>query len=74
MLRIQAYVKAALETTYPDLERLFCDKDIRFWLIAIPKNLTVTVTNMNLQGSLDKKYAVAYRFQWNPPRPRDREL
>lgn len=71
----QIYVKSAPETTYPELERAFRAQDVPLWLIAIEKpGLAATLTNMDLQGNLGKKYTVTYRFQWNPPRPRDREL
>lgn len=71
---IQTYVKSSPETTYSELERAFRDQDVPVWLIAIEKVLAVTLTNMDLQGHLGKKHTVTYRFQWNPPRPRDREL
>ncbi|KAL2152704.1 hypothetical protein VTH82DRAFT_5888 [Thermothelomyces myriococcoides] len=71
---IQIYVKASPEITYAELERAFRDQDIPVWLIAIEKALASTLVNMDLQGNLGKKYTVTYRFQWNPPRPRDREL
>lgn len=71
---IQVYVKSAPDTTYADLERAFRAQDVPVWLIAIEKTLAATFTNMDLQGCLGKKYTVTYRFQWNPPRPRDREL
>lgn len=72
---IQTYVKSAPETTYPELERAFRAQDVPLWLIAIEKqSLAATLTNMDLQGNLGKKYTVTYRFQWNPPRPRDREV
>jgi hypothetical protein len=71
---IQIYVKSAPNTTYADLERAFRAQDVPVWLIAIEKTLASTFTNMDLQGCLGKTYTVTYRFQWNPPRPRDREV
>lgn len=72
---VQIYVKSAPETTYRELESAFRAQDIPLWLIAIEKEcLSVTLTNMDLQGHLHKKYTVTYRFQWNPPRPRERPL
>lgn len=72
---IQIYVKSSPDATYPELEQAFRAQDVQLWLIAIEKpNLAATLTNMDLQGNLGKKYTVTYRFQWNPPRPRDREL
>ncbi len=71
---VQIYVKSSPETTYAELERAFREQEIPAWLIAIEKGLASTFTNMDLQGNLGKKYTVTYRFQWNPPRPRDREI
>jgi hypothetical protein len=71
---IQAYVKSSPEATYAELERAFRAQDVGIWLIAIEKPLASTFTNMDLQGNLGKKYTVTYRFQWNPPRPRDRDV
>ncbi|KAJ4302407.1 hypothetical protein N0V88_002551 [Collariella sp. IMI 366227] len=71
---IQIYVKSAPDAKYEELERAFRDQEIPLYLIAIEKPLAATFKNMDLQGNLGKKYTVTYRFQWNPPRPRDREL
>ncbi|KAK4237767.1 hypothetical protein C8A03DRAFT_15701 [Achaetomium macrosporum] len=71
---IKAYSKSSPETTYCELESAFRAQDIPLWLIAIEKPLTATLTNMDLQGHLGKKYTVTYRLQWNPPRPRERAL
>lgn len=72
---IQTYVKAAPETTYQELEKKLRDEKADLWLIAIEKSgLVATMTNMDLQGNMEKRYTVTFRFQWNPPRPRDREL
>lgn len=71
---IQIYVKASPETTYVQLEEALRAQDVNLWLIAIEKTVMSTMTNMDLQGNLNKKYTVTYRFNWNPPRPRDRDL
>jgi hypothetical protein len=71
---IKAYSKSSPDTTYEELEKAFRAQDIPLWLIAIEKPLAMTLTNMDLQGNLGKKYTVTYRLQWNPPRPREREL
>ena len=62
------------DTTYEDLERAFRLQDVKLYLIAIPKELSATFVNMDLQGNLGKKYTVTYRFQWAAPRPREREI
>lgn len=72
---IQTYVKSAPETTYQEIEKKLREQDTKLWLIAIEKGgLAATMTNMDLQGNMEKKFTVTFRFQWNPPRPRDREL
>ncbi|KAK3942229.1 hypothetical protein QBC46DRAFT_309557 [Diplogelasinospora grovesii] len=71
---VQSYVKANPDATYDQLEEAFRLQDIKVWLIAIEKDLMSIYTNMDLQGNLDKKYTVTYRFQWNPPRPIDRKV
>lgn len=71
---VQIYVKANPDTTYAQLEEALRAQDVNLWLIAIEKTVMTTMTNMDLQGNLNKKYTVTYRFNWNPPRPRDREL
>lgn len=71
---IQIYLKASPETTYVQLEEALRAQDVNLWLIAIEKPVMSTMTNMDLQGGLNKTYTVTYRFQWNPPRPRDRDL
>jgi len=71
---VQIYVKASPEATYVQLEEAFRSQGVDLWLIAIEKGgLAATMTNMDLQGNMEKKYTVTYRFQWLPPRPRDRE-
>ncbi|KAL1847537.1 hypothetical protein VTK73DRAFT_10328 [Phialemonium thermophilum] len=72
---IQTYVKAVPDTTYVQLEEAFRTQDLKLWLIAIEKpHLASTLTNMDLQGHLERKYTVTYRFSPNPPRPREREV
>jgi hypothetical protein len=71
---IQIYVKAVPETTYVELERAFREQEIPIWLIAIEREILPTLTLMNLQGHLNKKFKVTYRTQWNAPRPAEREL
>jgi len=72
---IQTYVKAQPDATFAGIEEGLRGEDVKLWLIAIEKPaLASTLTNMDLQGNTEKKYTVTYRFQWNPPRPVDREL
>ncbi|KAK1836026.1 hypothetical protein QBC39DRAFT_327151 [Podospora conica] len=71
---IQVYIKASPDTTYVDLETAFRAQNIDLFLIATERELAPTFTNMDLQGNMEKTYSVSYRLEWNPPRPRDREL
>ncbi|KAK4448243.1 hypothetical protein QBC34DRAFT_301591 [Podospora aff. communis PSN243] len=71
---VQVYAKASPETTFVDLEKAFRDQDIGLFLVAIEKPIAVTLTNMDLQGHMEKKFTVTYRFSFTPPRPRDREI
>lgn len=72
---IQQYVKACPETTYADLETAFRSQDIGVYLIAMEsQSMISTLTNMDLQGNLNKKYRINYRFDSKPTRPREREL
>lgn len=72
---VKMYVKAMPDTTYPELEKLLRDETIGLFLIGIEKeHLLSTLTNMDFQGNLDKKFTVTYRFSKLPPRPRERTL
>ena len=72
---VQIYIKANPDTTYVQLEEAFRNQDVGVWLIAIEKpQLPATMTHMDLQGNLDKKYTVTYRFGPKPTRPRERAV
>jgi len=70
----QRYFKACPEATYIDMEKAFRNQDIKVYLIAIEKELAVTYTNMDLQGNLDKKFSINWRFSDKPARPKENEL
>ncbi|RYP19494.1 hypothetical protein DL765_003334 [Monosporascus sp. GIB2] len=70
---VQQYVKAIPEMTYVDLEEAFRSQGMGLHLIAIKKSVLSTYTKMDLQGNLDKTYAVTYRFDDKPARPREAE-
>jgi hypothetical protein len=71
---VQIYIKASPDTTYPELEQAFRKQGIGLHLIALEKtSLAMTLTNMDLQGNMDKKYTVSYRFSNKPARPREAE-
>lgn len=72
---VQMYVKALPETTYVDMEKVLRENDIKLFLIGIEKTeMAPTLTNMDFQGNLDKKFTVTYRFQDSPSRPRERAM
>ncbi|KAI1422933.1 hypothetical protein F5Y12DRAFT_569874 [Xylaria sp. FL1777] len=72
---IQQYIKACPESTYVELETAFRSQKIGIYLIAMEsQSMMSTLTNMDLQGNLDKKYRVNYRFNPQPARPREREF
>lgn len=71
---VQEYVKALNgEPTYRVLQEAFIDKKVNIWLIAVERSILPTFTNMDLQGNIEKKYTVSYRFSDKPERPREIE-
>ncbi|CAJ2502764.1 Uu.00g101580.m01.CDS01 [Anthostomella pinea] len=71
---VQQYIKACPQTTYPELEAAFRNQEIDLYLIALEKpSMISTLTNMDFQGNLGKKYSVTYRFDPKPARPREAE-
>ncbi|KAL3425838.1 zinc knuckle [Phlyctema vagabunda] len=67
------YIKATPDATYPQLEKAFRGQGLSIYLIAVERGLTMTYTNMDLQGNLGKKYTVTWRLSPNPKRPKERE-
>jgi hypothetical protein len=71
---IQEYVKALKgEPTYRALQEAFINNKVNIWLIAVERSILPTFTNMDLQGNIEKKYTVSYRFSDKPERPREIE-
>lgn len=71
---VQVYIKAQPATTYVELESALRGQAYDLYLIPKEKvNLSMTMTNMDLQGNLGKKYTVNYRFSNKPMRPSERE-
>lgn len=67
--KIQIYLKAEPTITFVDLEIAFRSQGYELYLIPLLKSsLSVTLTNMDLQGNLGKKYTVNYRFSDKPRR------
>ena len=56
------------------MEKGFRSQDIKVYLIGMEKELALTYTNMDLQGNLDKKYTVNWRFSDKPARPKENEF
>ncbi|EPE05354.1 zinc knuckle transcription factor [Ophiostoma piceae UAMH 11346] len=71
----QMYVKACPDATYPDMEQLFRLEKIEVYLIAVERaDMAATYTNMDLQGNLNRKYTVTFRFKNRPSRPREKAI
>ena len=69
------YVKACPEVTYLEMEQMFRHENIGVYLIGVERtDLSVTLTNMDLQGNLDRKYTVTFRFNNKPSRPREKAM
>ncbi|KXH63518.1 zinc knuckle [Colletotrichum nymphaeae SA-01] len=69
---IQKYLKHYPEMGYVELENAFRAQEMNIYLIATERVLAPTHTNMDLQGNLDKKYTVQYRFSAQPDRQREK--
>lgn len=70
---IDKYIKGNPELTYVDLESAFRNQNLNVYIIATERELTVTYTNMDLQGNLGKKYTISYRSSDKPKRPKEAE-
>lgn len=70
---VQMYVKALPATTYAELESAFRAQDVGVYLIAMEREIADTYTIVDLQGNLDRKYSISYRFSDKPKRPRESE-
>ncbi|KAI1763948.1 hypothetical protein GGR53DRAFT_339232 [Hypoxylon sp. FL1150] len=71
---VQEYLKAESAITYVEMEQAFRAQDLGLYLIAMENpSLLPTHTHMDLQGNLDKKYRVHYRWSNKPLRPREAE-
>lgn len=72
--KIQVYLKAQPEITFVELEKAFRAQGYGLYLIPLHKaNLSITLTNMDLQGNLDKKFTVNYRFSDKPRRHTEKD-
>lgn len=70
---IEKYSKACPEMTYLQLQEGIFDSGLSLYLIAMERALLPTYTNMDLQGNLNKKYSISYRFSDKPQRPKEAE-
>ncbi|KAI1092634.1 hypothetical protein F5B19DRAFT_198308 [Rostrohypoxylon terebratum] len=72
---IQEYVKNQPATGYADLEESFRGQGLKFYLVALENTEMMSGrTLMDLQGNLDKKYRVQYRWSDKPLRGREKEI
>lgn len=72
-IAMESYVKAHPDTTYVQLEQSFRNQGLGIHLIALEKELTMTYTNMDLQGNLDRKYSVNWRWSAKALRPKEKD-
>ncbi|GFP56109.1 cellular nucleic acid-binding protein homolog [Trichoderma asperellum] len=69
---VEEYVKAlGGEVTYRQIQEKLMEENVKLWLISLERELIDTFTNMDLQGNIDKKYSVSFRFSDKPERPRE---
>lgn len=66
---VQILSKAVPDMTYPRLEKECRKRDFKIYLIAIEKDHGDTITNVNMQGEIEQKFAVSYFFSDKPQRP-----
>lgn len=71
---LRMYLKHYPDMTYVELETALRTQSIKVWVIATERSHLPTMTNMDLQGNMDKKWAVSFRFHDKPDRPRDRAI
>ncbi|RFN49562.1 hypothetical protein FIE12Z_6186 [Fusarium flagelliforme] len=71
---VNEYIKAMDgDITYKELQESLIEQGIGLWLVPTERTLIQVFTNMDLQGNIDKKYTVSYRFAEKPDRPREME-
>lgn len=72
--KVQLYIKAQPETNFVELEKALRSQGYNLYLIPLVReHMSITLTNMDLQGNLGKKYTVNYRFSDKPKRKTERE-
>lgn len=69
----QEYIKANPDITYLNLEKAFRAQSLPIYLIAIEKEIASTYSNMDLQGNLDKKHTIQWRWSPKAARPKEAE-
>ncbi|KAI9735446.1 MAG: hypothetical protein M1818_006452 [Claussenomyces sp. TS43310] len=72
-IAVSKYVKALPATTYNELEMGFRNQDLKLYLIALKREITETLTLMDLQGKLDREWCISYRTSDKPKRPKEAE-
>lgn len=65
------YLKHYPDLTYTELEAGLRDSDMKVWIIATEREILPTMTLMDLQGNLNKKWSIGYRFSPKAERPRE---
>lgn len=68
---LMAYLKHHPELTYIRIEDAFRRQGLQVYIIALEREVLPTITLMDLQGNLGKKYQAAFRFSEKASRPRE---
>ena len=71
---LERYTDAFPDATYVQLENAFRDNNLTVYIIAADKQFTNTYTLVDLQGNIDREYAVWYRKGPKPTRPYEEEF
>ena len=68
------YVKAVPKTTHTDLSRGMEGNNFKFHLIALEKPIQDTLTLVDLQGKIDRKFMVTVQRSLEPRRKKDADF
>src|SRR5271170_785961 len=66
---VEVLSKACPDLTYPRLEKEFRKRNFTIYLIALEKDHGDTITNVNMQGEVERKYTISYHLSEKPQRP-----
>jgi hypothetical protein len=70
---LMAYLKHHPDLTYLQVEQAFRRQNMKVYIIGLEREIIPTMTLMDLQGNLGKKYYASFRFSEKASRPREFE-